>query len=73
MSKRQKRIRSAELTNHLEELLGQKVSVVLKDKSVIYVQLLSFKNDTFDAKDLILRKHKIELESIDEMILELDA
>ncbi|MEM8894505.1 MAG: hypothetical protein AAGC88_08005 [Bacteroidota bacterium] len=73
MSKRQKRIPSTELAKHKDQLLGQKVSVVLKDKSVIYVQLLSFKNDTFEAKDLILRKHKIELESIDEMILELDA
>jgi hypothetical protein len=45
----------------------------MKDKSVLYVELLSFKNNIFEAKDLILRKHKINVASVDEIILELNA
>ena len=73
MSKRQKRVRGNELHKILDDLIGQKVSVILKDKSVNYVELVSFKNNIFEAKDLIKRKHKIKLDSIDEVILELDA
>jgi hypothetical protein len=73
MSKRQKRIYRADILNQLQQLIGQKVSVVMKDKSVLYVELLSFKNNIFEAKDLILRKHKINVASVDEIILELNA
>ena len=73
MSRRQKRVSGTDIRNHLDELIGQKLSVVLNDKSVIYVELLSFKNNNFEAKDLIRRKHTIALGSIDEIILELDA
>ena len=73
MSKRQKRISRRQLSEAMDQLLGQKVSVVLADKSVLHVQLLSFKNDIFEAKDLILRKHMIHVASIDEIILELNA
>lgn len=45
----------------------------MKDKSVLHVQLLSFKNNIFEAKDLILRKHHINVDSVDEIILELNA
>jgi hypothetical protein len=45
----------------------------MTDKSVVFVQLLSFKNNIFEAKDLILRKHYINVDSVDEIILELNA
>ncbi len=73
MSKRQKRIYTADIPGQVEQLLKQEVSIIMKDKSVLHVQLLSFKNNIFEAKDLILRKHLINVDSVDEIILELNA
>lgn len=73
MSKRQRRIYRADIIQSIDLLLGQKLSIVMVDKSVLHVQLLSFKNNIFEAKDLILRKHQIDVDQIDELILELHA
>ncbi|MEQ8713225.1 MAG: hypothetical protein RIC80_09410 [Cyclobacteriaceae bacterium] len=73
MSKRQKRIYTADIPGQIEQLLKQEVSIIMKDKSVLHVRLLSFKNNIFEAKDLILRKHLINVDSVDEIILELNA
>ena len=73
MSNRQKRVDQSDIPDQIDQLIGRKASIVLKDKSVVYVRLLSFKNNNFDAKDFIHRKHQIALSSIDEVILELNA
>lgn len=73
MSKRQKRIKGIDLLSEAPQVIGKEASIVLKNNSVLFVQIIKVEDNTFVVKDFIPRKHIINFNDIAEVIYDYNA
>jgi hypothetical protein len=66
--KRQKRFFREDIRKIVGTLNGQKVNLILEDKQVLYLEILQVEKDSLLGRDMILKKHRIELNKIEEII-----
>lgn len=70
MSKRQKRIDAPHLKNELNQIMGEKLSIILKNGKVIFAVILGIEGGKLRAQDMRFNIHSFTLNEIAEVIIE---
>lgn len=70
MAKRQQRFTAADLPEQAEKLKGKKVSMVMKNQRVWFVEVADIDKQSLKGKDMLGHLHTIKLSDIDEIIQE---
>ena len=74
MAKRQVRYQTlASIKQNASEITGKKVNIVYRNGQVALAQIVSIENDVLTARNMRLKMFKAELNTIEELILDLDA
>ena len=68
MPKKQIRYKGYLLKKHTGDLVGKKVNIILKDRTVFFVIVNTMDDHSLKAKDLKGQKHRWEFADIDEII-----
>lgn len=70
MPRRQTRIQAHSIPGKINDLIGKSANIVLRDKSVFFVQIIDIDGSMLNAINFRNRKVSLELEQIDEIILD---
>jgi len=73
MGKRLIRIFSKDIPTRAKELTATELNVVLKNKSTIHGTFVGLQGSVFILTDMQLRKHKLPLADIEEVIFDREA
>jgi len=73
MGKRLIRIFSKDILTREKELTATELNVVLKNKSTIHGTFVGIQGGIFTFNDMQLRKHKLNMEDIEEVIFDREA
>lgn len=73
MAKRQLRLKGKDLDEKLPEFSGQKINIVKKDQSVIYLYLDRLTDNVITGRNMRLANVQIKLSDIDEVIIDIKS
>ncbi|MCA6073917.1 hypothetical protein [Fulvivirga sedimenti] len=73
MAKRQVRIKYQHLNDKLPEFLGKKIHVIMKNGSVIFMNLTEINGDSLNGRNMRLDKMTISMQEIEEVIIDINS
>ncbi|MBL3656339.1 hypothetical protein [Fulvivirga sediminis] len=73
MAKRQLRLSPDLISEKWSEISGKKANIVLNNRRVIFVKLLENSTNQIKVEDMKQQKHKVDIQDISEIILDIKA
>ncbi len=73
MAKRQVRIKNQNLKENISEFSGQKIHIIKKNGSVIFIELSGVNQDSLTGKNMRLNHVNIPFEEIEEVIVDIQS
>jgi hypothetical protein len=58
------------IAEHATELLGKEADIVMQNGRTWHAVILQIKHNTLIVRDMLYRKHKIELQEVEEVIFD---